>query len=33
MSKEALNVFISLFKGRQDVLAIRWERYGKAISC
>ncbi|WP_205513089.1 TOTE conflict system archaeo-eukaryotic primase domain-containing protein [Longitalea arenae] len=26
LSKESLNVYISLFKGRQDVFAIRWER-------
>jgi len=26
LSKESLNVFMSLFKGRRDVFAIRWER-------
>jgi superfamily II DNA or RNA helicase len=26
LSKESLNVYMSLFRGRQDVFAIRWER-------
>ena len=26
LSKESLNVFMSLFRGREDVFAIRWER-------
>lgn len=26
LSKESLNVFMSLFKGRQDVFAIRWKK-------
>ncbi len=26
ISKESLNVFMSLFTGRRDVFAIRWER-------
>ena len=30
LSKESLNVFMSLFKGRQDVFAIRWERDGRS---
>jgi hypothetical protein len=28
LSKESLNVYMSLFRGRQDVFAIRWERDG-----
>lgn len=30
LSNELLNVFMSLFKGRQDVFAIRWERDGRS---
>lgn len=29
LSNESLNVFMSLFKGRQDVFAIRWDRDGR----
>jgi superfamily II DNA or RNA helicase len=29
LSNESLNVFMSLFKGRQDMFAIRWEREGR----
>ena len=29
LSNESLNVFKSLFRGRQDVFAIRWERDGR----
>jgi hypothetical protein len=30
ISKESLHVFLSLFRGRQDVFAIRWERDGRS---
>lgn len=30
ISKESLHVFMSLFRGRQDVFAIRWERDGRS---
>lgn len=30
ISKESLQVFMSLFKGRQDVFAIRWERHDRS---
>jgi superfamily II DNA or RNA helicase len=30
LSNESLNVFMSLFRGRQDVFAIRWERDGRS---
>jgi superfamily II DNA or RNA helicase len=29
LSKESLNVYMSLFRGRQDVFAIRWDRDGR----
>src|SRR5581483_3011797 len=30
LSEESLNVFMSLFRGRHDVFAIRWERDGSS---
>jgi hypothetical protein len=30
LSKESLNVYMSLFRGRQDVFAIRWDRDGRS---
>ena len=30
LSNESLHVFMSLFKGRQDVFAIRWEKVGRS---
>jgi hypothetical protein len=30
ITKESLHIFMSLFKGRQDVFAIRWERDGRS---
>jgi hypothetical protein len=30
LSKESLNVYMSLFRGRQDAFAIRWDRDGRS---
>jgi hypothetical protein len=30
ISNEQVRIFLSLFKGREDVFAVRWEKDGKS---
>jgi len=32
-SNEQINIFQSLFRGREDVFAIRWKKLAKVVIC